>query len=461
MSMLFLWQRYSATYRPGIYTTAFSVVLCGHPYLEMILCLWKTRPFSSPCGQGLHVVSFSSIDIQQALDNKENVPTEEREWISCLDHEEPPELPHIKEEQEKTWKSQDDEHEGADIIKFTFGLLPWKNEESEEEPHTSQLTEQKKQDDNTEVCGKAEPARNCCSGNISETITDDSVVQEEFRDPQSGLSPLQSNDLPVYDEECNVGTPFLSSSECTTSFDHDGRVQNHKGHQPGSKPCSCSFCGKRYIRKDSLAIHTKCHSEGKSLRCSVCNKSFQVRRAVVKHMRTHTGEKPFSCSVCGVQFAQTSNLLSHFGIHTGVKPFTCSVCKKTFRLRKNLGDHMRIHTGEKPFSCSVCGKRFAQYGHQIQHMRIHTGEKPFSCSVCGKTFAQSSTLNKHLRVHTGEKHFMCSICKVSFSDRATMLRHMTVHTRERPYSCSVCDKRFTRLAHVKKHKCVGVSSQSK
>ncbi|XP_030266983.1 uncharacterized protein LOC115578259 isoform X7 [Sparus aurata] len=66
-------------------------------------------------------VQLHRTDVQQLLGSKEAVPLEQ----SSLDQEDPPELPHIKEEQEELWTRQEGEQlpglEEADITKFTFG----------------------------------------------------------------------------------------------------------------------------------------------------------------------------------------------------------------------------------------------------------------------------------------------------------------------------------------------------
>uniref|UniRef100_A0A671X319 Zinc finger protein 2-like n=1 Tax=Sparus aurata TaxID=8175 RepID=A0A671X319_SPAAU len=373
-------------------------------------------------------VQFNRADVQQLLVIKEEV-----EWSSRLDQQDPSELPHIKEEQEELWTRQEGEQlpglEEADI-KVTFTPVPVKSEgDDEEEPQSSQLhhikteqirdVEHLKTEAEGEFCGGPEPepvkdsdpdsylqaADDDKTSHSSEPETDDSWDWEDTREPRAGLKRLQNNEEPVGDVKCNVG----------------------------GKPFSCTICGKRYPRRNSLNDHMKLHSEGKRFGCSVCKKTFQWRAGLERHMRIHTGEKPFSCCFCGLEFAQNSSLISHLRVHTGEKPFKCSICKAQFRVSCNLSKHMRSHSGDKPFSCSVCGKRFAQRETLRRHSSVHTGEKPFTCSVCGKTFARPENLR----------------------------RHSTVHTGERPFSCSVCEKRFTQLAVMQKHKCVGESSQNK
>ncbi|XP_044043438.1 zinc finger protein 135-like isoform X6 [Siniperca chuatsi] len=328
-------------------------------------------------------VRLHRADVQLLSVSKEEDPPEQQDWSPSLDLEDPPEPPHIKEEPEELWTSQEGEQlrglEEADIIKFTFTPVPVKSEEDDEEkPQSSQLhqrlTEQMKTETDGEDCGGPEPARNSdpdthLQPDIQDKMPDSSEPDdwEETRETQSGLNPLKNNEVPVSDQECNTGKTSSSSSECATSFGHKGHLQEQDGLQTGEKPYSCSVCGKSFARKEYLR----------------------------QHMRIHTGEKPFSCSVCAKRFAQKDNLRQHLIIHTGEKPFSCSVCGKGFTQRSTLTQHLRVHTGEKPFSCSVCKASFGNRGHLSRHMRIHTGEKPYSCSVCDKRFTQLAHIKRH------------------------------------------------------------------
>ncbi|XP_039665026.1 zinc finger protein OZF-like [Perca fluviatilis] len=378
-------------------------------------------------------VQIHRADVQQLSVDEDWVPPEQQEWSSSLDQEDPEPPPHIKEEQEELWTSQEGEQlqelEEADI-KLLLTSVPVKNEEDDEEKaQSSQLhesqTEENRDAERTEVDGEdwggPEPARNSDpdsplqpathdkTSDSSESHTNDSADWEETREPQSGLNPLQNNEVAVSDVKCNTGNASVSSSECAGSFGHKKHLQNHSGVQTGGKPFCCSVCGKRYLLKSSLTNHMRLHSEEKRFTCPVCELVFSSKGNFVIHMRIHTGERPFSCPFCSKRFAQKGNLRKHLTVHTGEKPFSCSVCSKRFAHKETLKQHLIVHTGEKPFSCSFCSQRFALKQYLKQHLTVHTGEKPFSCSFCGKSFTQNQNLKRHLTVHTGKDPVTCSV----------------------------------------------------
>eukprot|EP00064_Thunnus_orientalis_P017307 superscaffoldBa00003645_g17388 len=102
----------------------------------------------------LHRAVFPA-DVQQLFGSKEEAPPEQQEWNSSLDQEDP-EPPHIKEEQEELWTSQEGEQlqglQEADITKFTFTPVPVTSEDVEEKPQSSQL-QQRQTEENKDSVG--------------------------------------------------------------------------------------------------------------------------------------------------------------------------------------------------------------------------------------------------------------------------------------------------------------------
>ena len=260
------------------------------------------------------VFSECPANVKTFLENKED-PPEQQEWSSSLDQEDPPELPHIKEEQEELWTRQEGEQlrglEEADI-KVTFTPVPVRSDgKDEEEPQSSQLHQRQTvwmRDD--EDCGGSEPVRDSGQKHVQ----------------AAGIKTSHSNE------------GVKQSSELGLGFDKD-RLQIHTSCRTGEKTFTCQFCGKTFTKSSNLTTHLRVHTGEKPFTCSVCNASFSLRCTLVNHMRVHTGEKPFGCSVCGKRFSKKANLTTHMALHTEEKPFKCSVCDKRFTWHSQVKNH--------------------------------------------------------------------------------------------------------------------------
>ncbi|XP_042351989.1 gastrula zinc finger protein XlCGF52.1-like [Plectropomus leopardus] len=280
-----------------------------------------------------------AADVQKLLDRQEK----EQEWRSSVDQEDP-EPPHIKEEEQEVWSSQEGEDE---VTTLPVTGISVKSEDEEEKTQFLQLHQRRNEEQ------KEADTSTCSSAPQVETKTDRSH-------------------------------PLLSSRCCETEDSADDWKETRE-HESGSDA----------LKNESTLNHDKSHSHERPFSCTVCDKRFGCKGNLHAHMRSHTGEKPFTCTVCNKSFSAKVNLKTHMRSHTGEKPFSCSMCNKSFSQKKTLVIHLRSHTGEKPFSCSFCGKRFSEKGTLKRHIRVHTGEKPYSCSVCGRNFSLLSHVKSH------------------------------------------------------------------
>nr|XP_020468417.1 oocyte zinc finger protein XlCOF6.1-like isoform X2 [Monopterus albus] len=334
-------------------------------------------------------VVLHRADIQHLLVIKEEPPLEES---PSLDQEDP-EPPHIKEEDEELWTSQEAEQlhglEEADDTKFPSTGVHVKTEEDEERPQSIQPLQ----------CQTGE-------GREEEPGAESSAGQSCFSCSECGKGFKHRGNLKLH-MRVHTGKKPFGCGECVKRFTTQGNLKLHMRVHTGEKPFSCGECGKRFTRQQCLNMHMRVHTGEKVLFCGCCGKRFITQGYLKRHMRVHTGEKPFVCSECGKRFTRQEHLKRHIRVHTGEKHFVCDDCGKKFTTQWNLKDHMKVHTGEKPFVCGDCGKRFTQRGNLKQHMRCHTGEKPYGCRDCGKRFNHRGHLKKHMRHHTGDKPLSC------------------------------------------------------
>ncbi|XP_026205532.1 zinc finger protein 2 homolog [Anabas testudineus] len=349
-----------------------------------------------------------SSDIQQASVSKD----EAQQWSLSLDQEDP-EPPHIKEEDEEVWTSQEGEQlpgpEEANITKFPSSRVPVKSKEDgsdiqqlsvnkdcniedsldQEDPELRHIKEEQKEFWTSQT--KSAWNINLDSSDLKTDVSDDD--SSEIREPQSVINSLKIIQVPARD----------------------------LWHNNGKKTYSCPECGKMFGRSPHLKIH----------------------------LRTHTGEKPLSCPCCAKSFSQKVNLTYHMSIHTGEKRFSCRFCNQRFTWYTQLKSHQ-----------CVCEASHLHKSPSDETREAETGEKSFSCSHCGKIFSRKDNLNIHVRIHTGERPFSCSVCGKSFKHGGHLTQHMSVHTKENRFCCRVCDQRFTWLYQLKRHTCGGESSQS-
>ncbi|XP_036949766.1 zinc finger protein 436-like [Acanthopagrus latus] len=428
---------------------------------------------------------------------------EEVKWSSSLDQDDPPGLPHIKEEQEELWTRQEGEQlpglEEADIIKFTFTPVPVKSEEDdEEEPQSSQLHQIKTEEfrdgepwqteSDGEDCGGPEPARNFNPEFpqllvIKEEVKWSSSLdqqdqpelphikeeQEELWTRQEGeqLPGLEEADIkftftpvPVKSEEDDEEKPQSSQlHQIKTEEIRDGERLNtkHDGEDCGGPEPAWNLSTDSNLQPadDGKTSHSSEPESDDSWDWEDTRKHrWQHDEAPIGDVDCNPGAISVIPSECAATSGHSEHRLEDDEIQTGVRPFGCLVCGKRYRWKNSLTDHNRLHAEEKPFSCSECKKSFQWKIHLVRHMRIHTGEKPFSCSVCGEKFAKKQLWRRHLAVHTGEKPYCCSVCRKRFTRKDSLRLHSVVHTGKKPFSCSVCRKEFTRKDSLRLHSAV-------
>ncbi|KAM6946703.1 uncharacterized protein PEZ65_000460 [Lycodopsis pacificus] len=276
-------------------------------------------------------VRIQRAHVQQLLLAKEEVPSEQQEWSSSLDQEDP-EPPHIKEEQEDPEtphiKEEQEDPEPPHIKEEEEDPEPPHIKEEQEDPEPPHIKEEQE-----ELCTsqEGEQLQGLEEADVKFSFTPVKSEDEEEEAQSSQLHQRQTKQMGTEADGEDCGGP-----EPDRNFDPDRHPEPDTDEKTGDSSDTDEGGDGKKTREPQSGLNYVKPDEVSDSRCSA-------------------GEKHFRCSECEKTFGKSHNLKRHMRIHTGEKPFSCSVCKKSFYHHSHLQYHMRTHTGEKPFSCSRFG----------------------------------------------------------------------------------------------------------
>ncbi|ETN60181.1 hypothetical protein AND_008185 [Anopheles darlingi] len=140
--------------------------------------------------------------------------------------------------------------------------------------------------------------------------------------------------------------------ECGKSFRYENSLRVHKRLHADAKLYECEICQRKFATKFPMVRHMKVHSRQKELNCEVCQSVFFKKRDLIVHQtKEHSSERPidkiapiYSCDICGKEFVKKCNLKMHSYIHEEVFRFGCKLCNQGFKQYAGLRNHMlRAH----------------------------------------------------------------------------------------------------------------------
>jgi uncharacterized Zn-finger protein len=126
------------------------------------------------------------------------------------------------------------------------------------------------------------------------------------------------------------------------------------------------------------------HAKKNSHVCEICGRSFAWKGTFNMHVKRHMTEskdRPHVCPFegCGKTFLARKDLQVHTNVHTGKKDYLCQHCGKGFSQRANYDRHILCkHTDNaaRNFNCHICGKSFLTKSLLSQHLKSKTHGGP-------------------------------------------------------------------------------------
>ena len=135
--------------------------------------------------------------------------------------------------------------------------------------------------------------------------------------------------------------------QCDKQFSTSNNLTKHIALIHNNERHICDECGASYASKVGLRHHINgVHKKVFQFSCSLCDAKFNRKTLLQLHMNKHTGSKPYTCSTCGKCFARPNILKDHEITHLPEeqrnKHFGCKICGKTMAGNGSLWNHYKM-----------------------------------------------------------------------------------------------------------------------
>uniref|UniRef100_A0A182F4N0 C2H2-type domain-containing protein n=1 Tax=Anopheles albimanus TaxID=7167 RepID=A0A182F4N0_ANOAL len=140
--------------------------------------------------------------------------------------------------------------------------------------------------------------------------------------------------------------------ECGKSFRYDNSLRVHRRLHADAKLYECEICHRKFAAKYAMVRHIKVHARQKELNCEVCQTVFYKKRDLIIHQtKEHCSDSLidkvapiYGCDICGKEFVKKCNLKMHSYIHEELLRFVCKFCNQGFKQYSGLRNHiLRTH----------------------------------------------------------------------------------------------------------------------
>ncbi|XP_062240312.1 E3 ubiquitin-protein ligase ZFP91-like isoform X2 [Platichthys flesus] len=100
---------------------------------------------------------------------------------------------------------------------------------------------------------------------------------------------------------------------CGRLFRLQKQLLRHAKHHTDQRDYICEFCARAFKSSHNLAVHRMIHTGEKPIQCEICGFTCRQKASLNWHMKKHDAEASyqFSCSVCGKKFEKKDSVVAH------------------------------------------------------------------------------------------------------------------------------------------------------
>ncbi|XP_068612162.1 E3 ubiquitin-protein ligase ZFP91-like [Brachionichthys hirsutus] len=100
---------------------------------------------------------------------------------------------------------------------------------------------------------------------------------------------------------------------CGRLFRLQKQLLRHAKHHTDQRDYICEYCARAFKSSHNLAVHRMIHTGEKPIQCEICGFTCRQKASLNWHMKKHDAEASylFSCSVCGKRFEKKDSVVAH------------------------------------------------------------------------------------------------------------------------------------------------------
>ncbi|KAK1791697.1 hypothetical protein P4O66_013182 [Electrophorus voltai] len=100
---------------------------------------------------------------------------------------------------------------------------------------------------------------------------------------------------------------------CGRLFRLQKQLLRHAKHHTDQRDYICEFCARAFKSSHNLAVHRMIHTGEKPLQCEICGFTCRQKASLNWHMKKHDADASyqFSCSICGKKFEKKDSVVAH------------------------------------------------------------------------------------------------------------------------------------------------------